>query len=806
MSPPAAAKVAKQASFAISAPSMLVLILLAVFAYILFAGGDKSQPSQDSSNTGAYGEPNVEHPDGSGMATNPNLTIDPYAASPTSSTDGADHNALRSFTPNPDRWRDERYDPTTLRPVQRPPTPTRSALRGRNAQSRPSRRVQIPATPDDEIVHTHRDDLMRGGGHQEQESWKDWKADPETEWNPAPPDPPEHNKRYRIKQDIDQSRASILFAGYTLAPDMVQRISQLEKVARQDGRGVNLVPIRWDRNGQTLPPNAADDLVSHTDDPMADNWDDVWGSLPILGMRAAEQVARVISTADINELAELMVARQDASVTDSKRDWHAFVQRAAPNDGGKLDQARLTMGWFADTYRSVSHPARMCISHQFVNMMEKIPLVANGLQWLEAIAWHLRRQRMLGPLGVDIHGLALRLAVPCTVLKDPPPGTNRYRYDLELHVFMWGGPKDGGEDGMRDWLSRLRASAGCLRSTRTDLAQILYELKEPDTAIDSACKRRRLIFRPGYTAYGVNNSNFDAVDRNKALRGAIAREPEVVTYPDDYWSQLKYDVDDSMRKLLVGFYPHEAGIFNSRQYQWNTSTLTAENNKLHDQHLLVILRALGPAMDPDSDSEAGAVITLNHTVEFLDFGSFIPLIKAREGHRFFPLKAMYALSGIVIPFLPSSRTDRSRAGAPGATAHVLLDPSYGIREQLGGRKISNGGGEFTEGHLTVFVTVHSRLDGDRLRRDITQYLQDAARQIIADAAPSGSERNIVNAARRGAREEIGKWIDKHLSNVCIVDESTTSESQKLQGNLRYLDWEQLHILGPDRWPTEFQDV
>jgi hypothetical protein len=786
---------------------VIILAFLAILAYVLFSGDDK--PRDVDLNPGISDLPPTRPSLGSTQSTSPTLAPDPHSASTAAGVDSPGSDGARAFTQNPDRWRDEHYDPSSLRSIPTTPASARSAVGWDKEPGRRTRQVQIPATSADEIVLTHRDDMMRGGGHGGEVDWKEWKANAiaSGQWNPDPSKPAEHHKRYRIKQDIEQSRAKVLFAGHTLAPGMFRRICELERVARQDARGVTLPPSKWDKNGQLLPSDAASSLVEHTDDPMADNWDDVWGSLPVLGMRAAEQVARIISHEDINELARLMAVRQKASVTDSKRDWSAFVQRAAPDDGGKLDQARLTMGWFADTYRSVSHPARMCISHQFVNMMETIPRVANGLQWLEAMAWHLRRQRMFGPLGVDIHGLALRLAAPCTMVTERRAGANRYRYDLELHVFMWGGPKEGGEDGMRDWIYRLHASADCLRSARTDLVQVLYEFNEPDTAINSVFKRRRVIFRPGFTTFGVNNSTFDSVDRGKALRGVITRAPEVITYPDDFWSKLKYDVDDPMRRVLVGFYPHEVGIFNSRQYQWNTSTLTADNNRLNDRHLLAILRGLGPAMNPDADNEAGGAIDSHHTVEFLDFGSFVPLVRTREGVRFFPLDSMCALAGMVIPYLPAGGTkDPSRPDPAGATARILLDESYGIRTQLSRRKSSASAGRVTQDNLTVFVTVRSKFDRDKFRWDVTEYLQNAARRIIADAAPSGSDRAVTNAARREARKEMQGWIDKYISSVCIVDESGTSESNKLQGNLRHLNWEKLNIIGPDRWPTEFQDI
>ena len=790
MSTPVTVKAGNRAQFSINGQSLIVVAFLVILAYVLFAGGKREEQKHES-HAGAAPQHDGDQRIRSSLPNTPRSggTIGSEIASPLADmTPQSQKDAGLTPIPSLTDWSDARYDPSTLRSLT-PNAPHTPIVKRPGT----SRRASVHFKSDDDLTKTHPDDMMRGGGAGNEADYRAWKeaAHREGRWNPQPPPTPNRIKNYKISQDLQKSSADDLFKGFTLRPGLVERLIEIEDVAKQDNRGTRLEP--WPRGKNVkrgIKPDKGD--VEFWDDPNADEWDDVWGTLPKLAYEAAYRIAEHIQQSEIDILKGLMEQRRSSSVQDERRSWSKFVARSTAPDKA-LDPVALAVGWFADTFRAVEHSNRMCISHEFVDTRTQLPLVSNALQWLEALAWHLRRQRLFSDTGLDLHGLSLRLAIPTRMTQSTV--SLSFQYELELHVFMWGGPTDQGEDTMENWARRLvEQCQPSLRSAVTDLAHTLHELGETEPVM-TLCQRRRVIFRPGYTVQGVSQSSF-AVDKSIALREPFSRRPVIVEYPADPWAALgDCYFDEYIRKIMFCVYPQEAGIFNVRQYQWDRETLTENNSRLNNLHLLAILRCIGPALEPESKIAA-------HTIEFVDFGCFIPLlVDKRQGDdsvvRFFPLSNMLTVMGICIPFLSSQSPP-----IHGETVPLLLDERYGLRSQLITRQDGSYIGTTKEG-LTVFITTAHKAEAEQFRNEIVKYMLDEARLIVASRTgdtPSATDRNI---AKQSARVEMKRYIDEYISHICVVDESKSDDSNKLYGSI---ESEPLEVPGPDEWPAEFQDV
>jgi len=788
MSNPITVKAGTRAAFSINAQSLLVVVFLGILAYVLLAGGGKDERA----NASQHGQQSQDPPERPNVRVPDTPVSGIFESNPQSpSYDNSQSPAVYSGnTPltSPHEELDSRYDRPTLRPLK-PNAPHTPIIRTPSSQ----RRGSIRFADDAELAKTQTDRMIRGDGAMDEEDYHAWNeaAISQGVRTPASPKAPNREKRQKIHQDLSKLRANAMFAGFVLRPGVIERLIEIEDIAIQDNRGMKLPMIPRGKNVKPgIKPEQSD--IESWDDPYADEWDDVWGPLPALAYEAAIRVAEIIQATDIIKLQALMREREVASVQDQKRSWSRFLERTIPK-GKSIDPIRIAVGWFADTFRAVDHRTRMSISDRFVDMKAQLPLIANALQWLEAIAMHFRRQRLFSDTGLDLDGLSLRLAILTRTVGTGKAQT--IQYELELHFFMWGGPTDDGEDTMEKWAERLaRQSQPSLRCAVTDLAYTLHTLGESQSVM-TLCRRRSVIFRPGYSAHGVSQSSF-AVDKSIALREPFSRKPIVVEYPADAWAALGgCDFDYYIRNIFACVYPSEAGIFNSRQYQWDKTTLTDENNRLNSLHLLAILRCIGPALEPETNIAA-------HTIEFIDFGCFIPLLvfdndKGQRVSHFFPLSDMRTVAGICVPFLSAQTPPRA-----GETVRLLLDETYGLRSQLVTRYDGSNIGTTKEG-LTVFVTTTNTTDAELFRKEIIGYLQDQARLLIKSQVNDDAPKEDQNAARRLARERMKAWIESFISHVCVVDESKSNDANKLYG---VIEPEPMIVSDPSEWPAEFQDI
>lgn len=808
MPQPVTVKVASRASTSISGQSVILIIFVGILAYVLFAGGNKN----DSTDTGGGGGGHIGAGQIPASAPASAATIQPGSAWPASGAltgsqpaSGEQATAEKiDFGPDPQRWVDEEDVPSSLRAIDQTPRPGALKKEGqpRRRKSVDWRDEQRPGTP---LQETHPDNMMSGGGttptHYEMG----------TRPRLLPPNPavePEIDRRLR------ESSAQLMFGDMNLPRDDFQRLNQLEYIAmihhKRDGpKG----PIPWKANGKPANRRHLEE-IARWDDPDKEEWDEVWGCLPTIGVEAATLIARYIREEDINTLGGMMATREASGGKKNKdRSFSAFVARTAPDAKGKLTPIRLCIGWFADTYRCVHFYERMKIDHSVVDMRQGLALVSNGLQWLEAMATHMWRRRIFTSTGVDLHGLVVRMAVPPRLLpKRKREDADTFEYELETNIFMWGGPVPEGKDLIRHWARRVSTAARSMETCRIELANTLHALGYTEHIV-TLCKRRRLIFRPGFTVHGVNVSQAlsDGVDRNQAHQMIIRRDPQIVVFPDQRWSHLPVDVDSKMRTIILMSYPQTASICNSRQHQWNSTSLTDENNRFNDIQLLMILRSIGPALDREKN---GGTVRTGHTIEQLDFGSFVPLVKV-EGQqpgsdvRFYPLDDFQAVSQIVLPYV--SQAERERQGQThGETAGILLDPSYGIQSRLEGPvemdKLSTLAGEpvrITLPQLQVQITCSSSGRVAELKRQILEQIWSLARRWIQEKLVTTGGQN-AQGIKTEARREFGSWLGRFVKrSVYAVNADKTDEAEKMGAkNIvgRELDFTEDEL----RWPSDLQ--
>lgn len=774
-------KVATRAPRAVSGQTILILIFVGVLAYVLLSGGNKEKGSGDPS----YNSDGAAVPS---SAVGSARTIEPGSArSLNSAAPAADPSAPvapTNFAPNPGRWVDETTDPSRLRRIDLTTKPG-IVLKGGKSKRRKSvdfRDEKEPGTP---LQMTHPDDMMSGGG--------------------TGPVPYEMGTRPRqlapepavprvIDQHLMESSAKALFDNMNLSREQYQRLQQLEymavinhKTPGPKGR------IGWKANGKPADERKPEE-AKYWDDPNREEWDAVWGCLPTIGVQAALMVEGFMQPGDIEKLTAMMNKRMQGGVKrDKGKSIDAFWARTAQvTDPTTWTARRLCIGWFADTYRCVDRGERMTISHESVNMREGLALVSNGLQWLEAMGTHLFRKRVFSSSGVDLHGLVVRVAIPPTLLpKARPTDRDTFSYELETHIFMWGGPVPEGKDLFRHWARRVGEASAAMLTFGIEIADTLHALGFVDH-IATLCDRRRVIFRPGFTAHGVNASKtLGDTSRDPASRAPILRNPKIVIYPDNRFSLLDQagftpSIDNAMRQIMLKCYPQVAAITNSRQHQWNDVTVTEANSQFDELQLLAILRVIGPSLERKKDNSG---IRSAHTIEQLDFGGFVPLVKvdgeqAGTDIRFYPLSDFEAVSQIVLPYVsPEERKRQQRTH--GETASILLDPSYCIQERLEkevhGTKPQPLTGEplpFTLEKLLVQVTCSGTEQVAEFRRQLVEQIWSTARRWVKKKLDASGGQN-ADAIKAQARKDFGEWFDKYLKSVYAVDASKTSEAETM---------------------------
>ena len=621
----------------------------------------------------------------------------------------------------------------------------------------------------------------------------------DTNWSKYKKHPPITSRRLRA--NVTKNTAEKLFQGKKLPEDKVLRLIQIESFARVDtGEGPLISGERPSREDKPSPP----------DDPNREDWDEVWGSLPTLGVEAARLIANFFDREIVSTVGKLMLERtakctQDDKGTDFYRSWELFVKRAAI--GEESTAVRLFIGWFADSYRCVGSQFRMIVKNDRVDMTGQLGVLADCLQYLETIGWWFWRQKLFGDNGVDLFGNCLRLNVPTSRSQKESQGPYEYKFELELTIFMWGGPVADGK-ALDDWGQRLFDAQLSLLAAMADLASCFYGWKT-DTGSDSLYARRRVVFRPGFTTLGVNTflqqSPRPKIDRQLARIETAERKGKVVVFPTDCWegSGLSFDILESFgvienrsldrifQSIITKILPSEAYFFNIRQHLWVKESLKTENSTMSDQQIQFALRIITLSVHPDDGRKTPEV----HTITRLDLASFVPLVKTNSGHTFFPLAHFPALNEIIIPFLPIE-------SGPGASAHIVLKSSYGIQHSLTPRE-SNDAFRHSQLRLTVVAP-----DAGSIKIFVQDILgvihEQAAERVAGSVKLPPVSRDQINAVRREARLFWKTRLADTLRNLFVVNESNNKEASIYNPNMTH---EQLVTLTDDqKWPPELLDM
>ncbi|KAK1922983.1 hypothetical protein DB88DRAFT_473629 [Papiliotrema laurentii] len=613
---------------------------------------------------------------------------------------------------------------------------------------------------------THRDDMMEGGGSGN------------IPFNMSYRRPKSEHPRHNPVSDWD---AKSMFKDYKIPKDVLQRVSQLEEAAKMDIFDGPLHPIYFDKKGKQVDKGSSS--VNAMIDPSQDGWDEVWGVLPQIGLEAAAIVGGWIQQEHVKEMKDWIKSRGKHS-RDSQRNFTEFMFRAG-NLGSELSPERLAIGWFADTYTTCDHKKRMLIDHTFVDRRKKLGIVSNGLQWLQFMGKLLWRQRIFSS-GVTLSGLKLQFAIPITYLsKGSHP---RYRYDAEIQVFMWDTKKDKQmskeeERDFKAWVYNLGQGFTAMGSSVKGILEELRRHGEDIVNPSDICVRRNIVFRPGFSPSKVKNT---AKMNNRAIsRVKIEHEkPKIIQLPENVVNELGAIIQrlNRIHNVMAWTKVKEATLLNLRQYEWDKKTLNSTNGELGIRQMFAALWYMGPGVDNDGTHE----VPRAHTIEKLEFGSFLPLMTHNKGKssKFFPLDLFKALNTIVIPYLKKQ------------TAETILDPQYGLQQQLLSRSISiEETGKQVQGYLKIHVQCKDTSACAAFRSEILKKIWSEGEKLIYGSKEAHDPAKMKRV-RAKARDVVNCWVQR----ILIVDLS--KKKKKDQNNHEV---EPILAKPITNWPREFRD-
>ena len=751
-------RIAQEAGSTISAKGLIIIAFIGILAYILLAEG-KGESGSGSEGAGKRKIESVEPTESENRSSRHN------------SAGNTPVGSARTVS-NPSSGTEELYDTsnTKLRPAMK---------RGRSRANSDSSTPSIPGSgkstrfeEDADLAQTRSDGMM-DGDRSSSTYWTLKRA--AQKWEGA---------SRVLRANVTENTAKVLLNDRGLRKDMELRLIHIESVAKVDRRKGPLNRVKWLREGKPS-----------WDDPNLEHWDEGWGSLPTLGVEAALLIASIFSPEKVSTVGKLMIERTNKSPSekegvDRTRYWKDFVKRAAI--GEELSPERLCIGWFADSYRCVGSSSRMIVTNEPVDMTQQLGNEAYYLQYLETIGWWFWLQKVFGGIGIDLFGNCLRLNVPTSRFQKGPQGPYEYKYECELTMFMFEGPEADGK-ALTDWFRRLLDASRSLRSAVTDLNDYLHRKKTDTWGFESLCTRRRVIFRPGFTTLGVSQSlqsSPSGVNRKLARVEKAERKGEVVIFPADHWKLCgsTSTIDRIFQQIITIIFPSEASFFNIRQHLWVTKSLTPDNSTMSNQQIIFALRAISNCLEIEDKSDIPGL----NTITRLDFASFVPLVKLPSGHIFFPLTCFPALKEIIIPFRPID-------SSPGASAHIVLMRSYGIRDPL-----SRVNGDAAGPKLRLTVVAPNAESIKTFVKDILKVTHDrAAADVKEKLQPGQASTNRINEVRRNARLTGEAVLKFTLPSVFVVDGSQTPQASIYDAESVSL--EEL-IPHPLKWPEELLDM
>ncbi|KAK1922985.1 hypothetical protein DB88DRAFT_473632 [Papiliotrema laurentii] len=520
-----------------------------------------------------------------------------------------------------------------------------------------------------------------------------------------------------------------------------------------------LQPICWDKRGNRV--NADSPSVHTVLDPAQDGWDALWGPLPQIGLEAATTVMAWTRQEDVDLIKMWMMRRRQlVPHRDGKRKFSKFEENTATKGGLKLTPQRLLIGWFADTYTSNSNSAKMVVDHTFVNLQNELGIVSSILQWLQYIGRLLWHQRIFST-GVTLAGLRLRFALPVRYLSgNARTGLSRYRFDAEFQVFMWDTQK--GKDMtqemvslVNEWREDLLTGIEAMKHCAVQIQQEFWKLGADVLDLSQVAVKRRISFRPGFSPLKVDDSKHVGKFMSSWFNSHNKHpSPKVLHLPEMYWQATgDFLALDALGSFMELYKVNEAILLNQRQFQWDQKSLNAINSELGLWQLSAALYLMSKSLHVNRH---GGTTPNAHTIQKLDFGNLVLLIKTHDGQssKFFPLSDFKALQTIVLPYIKKQ------------TAEIILNPMYGLQQQVLSRPIFLETGKQVQGYLTIQVKCDKASTCTAFRQEMLKKIWSEGENLII-TSNSLQDPAMMRTARATARQAVNAWA----ARIMVVDQS-----------------------------------
>ncbi|WVW87007.1 hypothetical protein I302_109063 [Kwoniella bestiolae CBS 10118] len=489
---------------------------------------------------------------------------------------------------------------------------------------------------------------------------------------------------------------------------------------------------------------------------LQDSWDNDYGNLPKVPMTVAKELSKFVTKKEIDTIEAKMKERVKLETKpDSKRKFEDFVNGLGVKRDTPEWPYKFTLGWYMDTYRAKDYKRRMIIDNKNVNMTgdPECARVSFILGWLEYIGELNKAQRLF--IGWDLYGLTLR----AQAMKE-----NNAHYRLDLTIFLPCESEDPTE-----WAMRFQESCLSFRHFHSEMLKNFNNTSN-DFMDDNAFKRRRLIFRPGWTVKGVdiNKSSDPTPDQSIAQRTLIRRDPKVINIPSqgdvDASPRLRrlqsFATIDPCKKALSQLAPGEVAVQELRQFYWDQNSLTKQNNSLTPETFWLAYQIAGDRLQYEMDPDE--FLLPRTTYDFIrsfDLGSYVPFQLVLGERKFLPIQGFPALELVIISYIP--------LGQDGSTVELILDPRFGLTQQLEIEKKPTRHLNREPIRLKLFVAISDIRLTERIRDDLDRFFAFRGNSYLREGM-----------AKSHIRDTIRGTVFRILDNVYIVDESSASTAQE----------------------------
>ncbi|WWC92716.1 uncharacterized protein L201_007675 [Kwoniella dendrophila CBS 6074] len=507
---------------------------------------------------------------------------------------------------------------------------------------------------------------------------------------------------------------------------------------------------------------------------LQDSWNSNLGNLPKIIMTLCIELSKLINKKDIHNLSTKMKKRKKIQLdVDIKRDFTKFVSTLNTDMNSPEFPLMLLIGWYLDTYRSKKSLKRMQIDNKSLNMTEKeqnenedTSKISFILGFLENLAELNKSQRLF--IGLDLFGLTIR----AQAVKEKSSSGTDSNYRLDLTIFL---PcSDEKLENPLEWIKRFIESCESFRHFHVALIQSLNNTSD-DIVSGDIFKRRRLIFRPGWTIKGVNQSQLNDQeninDKSIAQRVLLERKSKIIELPDDSEIQdssnlkkiFKYLTNKEIQKCLSRLSPGEILFKDLRQFQWDKSTLTPFNNTLTSINFWLGYKIVGDRLQFKLIENTKDQLYLNQPrtmfdfIRSIDLGNYLPLHQTQPNPTFLKINDFPALELLVLSYLPSSSNQNDLS-----TISLILDPKFGLRKELENEKEPTQHFIKHTIKLKLFISIPSMQLIENVQSDLNHFFTNKLRELLNQGMNKSRIRDMIN-----------NDVSKILDNVFIVDESSS---------------------------------